>query len=83
MKKMEFSKKILIVAGILNVLVIGFSCWMMWKTENLEPLAYLLPSVGAEVSVGTGFYYAKAKVENKIKLMKEYGIQPNDTSFTE
>lgn len=83
MKKMEFSKKILIVAGILNVFVIGFSCWMMWKTENLEPLAYLLPSVGAEVSVGTGFYYAKAKVENKIKLMKEYGIQPNDTSFTE
>ena len=41
MKKMEFSKKILIVAGILNVLVIGFSCWMMWKTENLEPLAYV------------------------------------------
>lgn len=83
MKKMEFSKKILIVAGILNVFVIGFSCWMMWKIENLEPLAYLLPSVGAEVSVGTGFYYAKAKVENKIKLMKEYGVQPNDTSFTE
>ena len=75
--KMEFSKKILIVAAI------GFSCYMMWKTCDLSPLAYLLPSVGAEVSVGTGFYYAKAKVENKIKLMKEYGIQPNDTSFME
>lgn len=56
---------------------------MMWKTCDLSPLAYLLPSVGAEVSVGTGFYYAKAKVENKIKLMKEYGVQPNDTSFME
>lgn len=81
--KMEFSKKILIVAAIINIAVIGFSCYMMWKTCDLSPLAYLLPSVGAEVSVGTGFYYSKAKVENKIKLMKEYGVQPNDTSFME
>ena len=81
--KMEFSKKILIVAAVINIAVIIFSCYMMWKTCDLSPLAYLLPSVGAEVSVGTGFYYAKAKVENKIKLMKEDGVEPNDTNFTE
>ena len=73
-QKLEFSKQIMIVAGALNFVVILFSLYMIWKTENLEPLAYLIPSTAAEVATGTGFYYAKAKAENKIKLLKENGI---------
>ena len=48
---------------------------MILKTENLEPLIYLIPSTAAEVATGTGFYYSKAKAENKIKLNKKYGIE--------
>lgn len=79
----EFSKKILIVAGIINAVVIVFTMLMIWRTLDLSPLAYLIPSVAAEVATGTGFYYSKAKVENRIKLMRQNKVTPNDTHFSE
>lgn len=79
----EFSKKILIVAGIINAVVIVFTMVMIWRTFDLSPLAYLIPSVAAEVATGTGFYYSKAKVENRIKLMRQNKVTPNDTHFSE
>jgi hypothetical protein len=80
---MEFSKKILIVAAIINILVVGFSCVMIFITRDLSPLCYLIPSVAGEVATGTGFYYAKAKAENKIKLMQQYNIEMTEDSFRE
>ena len=71
--KMEFSKKILIVAGVVNIAVVIFACVMMWRTFDTSPLAYLIPAVAAEVATGTSFYYAKARSENMIKLKKIYG----------
>lgn len=79
----EFSKKILIVAGIINAVVIVFTMVMIWRTLDLSPLAYLIPSVAAEVVTGTGFYYSKAKVENRIKLMRQNKVTPNETHFSE
>lgn len=79
----EFSKKILIVAGIINAVVIVFTMVMIWRTLDLSPLAYLIPSVAAEVATGTGFYYSKAKVENRIKLMRQNKVIPNETHFSE
>lgn len=79
----EFSKKILIVAGIINAVVIVFTMVMIWRTLDLSPLAYLIPSVAAEVATGTGFYYSKAKVENRIKLMRQNKVTPNNTHFSE
>ncbi len=70
---MEFSKKILIFAGTINLFVIFFACYMMWKSVNCEPLAFLIPSVAAETATGTGFYYQKAKAENEIKLKQQKG----------
>ena len=78
---MEFSKKILIVAAIINILVIGFSCVMIVITRDMSPLCYLIPSVAGEVATGTGFYYAKAKAENKIKLMRKCGVEMTEDSF--
>lgn len=51
----------------------AFTLIMVWKTENLEPLAYLIPAIFAELATATGFYYSKAKAENRIKLRKLYG----------
>jgi hypothetical protein len=79
----EFSKKILIVAGIINAVVIVFTMVMIWRTLDLSPLAYLIPSVAAEVATSTGFYYSKAKVENRIKLMRQNKVTPNETHFSE
>lgn len=80
---MEFSKKILIFAAIVNVVVIVFTLVMVWRTCDLSPLAYLIPAVAAETATGTGFYYAKAKVENRIKLMRQNKVTPNETHFSE
>ena len=77
----EFSKKILIVAGVMNAVVIIFTMIMIWRTLDLTPLAYLIPSVAAEVATGTGFYYSKAKVENRIKLMRQYRVTPQEQHF--
>lgn len=53
---------------------------MVWRTNDLSPLAYLIPAVFTELGVGTGFYYSKAKAENRIKLRKMYGSEIyNDT----
>lgn len=79
----EFSKKILMVAGVLNTVVIVFTMIMVWRTLDLTPLAYLIPSVAAEVATGTGFYYSKAKVENRIKLMRQNKVEPNEQHFSD
>lgn len=83
MKKIEFSKLILIVAALINICVIIFTFIMIWRTCDLSPLTYLIPAVAAETATGTGFYYAKAKVENRIKLMKEYEVDLSENTFTD
>jgi hypothetical protein len=82
-KHIEFSKIILMVAGVINIIVIAFTLIIVWRTLDLTPLAYLIPSVGAEVATGTAFYYTKAKVENRIKLMKANKVQPDENSFND
>ena len=79
--KMEFSKKLFICVSVLSLGVLVFSLYMIWKTNDLSPLSYLIPSVFAEFATATGFYYSKAKAENKIKLMKSMGITPNHEDF--
>lgn len=79
-KSMEFSKKILVVAALVNIAVIVFTFIMIWRTCDLSPLAYLIPAVAAETATGTGFYYAKAKVENRIKLMKAHDLEVTENT---
>lgn len=79
-KKLEFSKLIMLTVGAVTIIVTAFALFMMWKTQDLSPLAYLIPAVFTELSVGTAFYYSKAKAENRIKLRKKYGSEIyNDT----
>lgn len=80
-KPKEFSKKIFIGVAAVNIILIAFSLYMMYKTGDLSPLAYIIPAAAAETATATGFYYSKAKAENKIKLMKSNGIKPESESF--
>ena len=72
--KMEFSKKIFYLVMIIVVVVIIYSMALMWKTNDTTALAYLIPAVMGEMGVATGFYYNKAKAENKLKLSKRYNV---------
>ena len=68
-ERVEFSKLIFISVSIATAAVVVFSCRMIYVTGDLSPLAYLIPSVFAELATATGFYYRKAqKEENEIKL---------------
>ena len=58
---------------ILFIVVTAFTLHMIEETKDLSPLAYLIPAVFAELATATGFYYSKAKAENRIKLRKLYG----------
>lgn len=78
---MEFSKKILCVAALVNLVVIAFTLYYVNKSGDGSPLAYLIPAVAAETATGTGWYYAKARAENRIKLMKREGIKPKREDF--
>ena len=74
-RKMEFSKIIMLVTSAVTISVTAFSCYMIFETKDLSPLSYLIPAIFAEMGVATGFYYSKAKVENRIKLRKKYGAE--------
>lgn len=76
MSEIEFSKKLFIGISIFTIIITAFSFIMMWRTMDLSPLSYLIPAAFGELAAATGFYYNKAKAENKIKLMKSNGIEP-------
>lgn len=80
-KKVEFSKIIFVGVSVLTVAITVFSCCLIWNTKDTSALAYLIPAVFAEMAAATGFYYTKAKVENKIKLMAAYNIKPEASDF--
>lgn len=81
-KKVEFSKLIFVGVSVLTVAITVFSCYMIWITMDTSALAYLIPAVFAEMAAATGFYYTKAKVENKIKLMAAYKVEPEASDFS-
>ena len=80
-KKMEFSKIIFVGVSVLTVAITVFSCCMICITMDTSALAYLIPAVFAEMAAATGFYYTKAKVENKIKLMAAHNVKPEASDF--
>ena len=72
--KIEFSKFIFWAVFLLVVGVTVFACALMWHTGDTSGLAYLIPALFAELATATGFYYWKAKNENRIKLMKKHKL---------
>ena len=80
-KKVEFSKLIFLGVSIATIAITVFSCRMIWITMDTSVLAYLIPAVFTEMASATGFYYTKAKAENKIKLMALNGVKPEPSSF--
>lgn len=73
--KIEFSKFIFWAVFVLVVGVTVFGCALMWRTGDTSALAYLIPAVFAEFATATGFYFWKAKNENRIKLLKKYDLK--------
>lgn len=75
MKKVEFSKVIMLFTSAVVIMITAFTLYMVYKTENLDPLVYLIPAAFGAFGTAAGFYYSKAKKENEIKLRKKYGSE--------
>ncbi len=82
-KKVEFSKLIFMGVSVVTVAIVLFSCRMIWITMDTSALGYLIPAVFTEMAAATGFYYSKAKAENKINLMAAAGVQPEAANFND
>ena len=78
---MEFSKKLVIAVGAINLIVIGFTLAIMWRTLDTTPLAYLIPAVSAEMATTSGFYLSKARRENVLKIMKSNNVPINENTI--
>ena len=74
-KNKEYSKELMDFTKGLVTAVTVFSMYMIWETKNLEALIYLIPAAFGAFGAAAGFYYSKAKVENRIKLRKKYGSE--------
>ena len=74
-RKIEFSKIIMFMVSAVTFGVTAFTLYIVNETGDTSPLGYLIPAVFAEMATATGFYYSKAKVENRIKLRKKYGSE--------
>lgn len=72
---MEFSKILFWIVFLLCLGVTVFGCALMWHTGDASGLAYLIPAAFSELAAATGFYYWKAKNENRIKLMQKHGLK--------
>lgn len=73
MKKQEFSKTIFIMIAAWAMIITLFAMVMIAITGDTSALEFLIAAIFTEVATATGFYFSKAKAENRIKLRKKYG----------
>lgn len=80
-KKFEFSKIIIFIVGVVTIAVTAFTLYMVWETKDLSVLSYLIPAIYTETASATGFYFWKARTENKIRMSKQIQEEQIDTEI--
>ena len=74
-KKPETSKLILCWLGSLFTAVAVYTMAAAWHHGDFTALPVLIEHIGIVAAVAIGFYYWKARAENRIKLRKIYGAE--------
>ena len=80
---MEFSKKLLYFSWAVTLVLTILSIWFSIKCLPMEAMSVLAPLSWAETGTATGYYFWKAKNENRAKyaqkfvasLANEYGVE--------
>lgn len=73
MKKIEFSKFIFLWLAIMVTLAVIITAASVYHTGDATPIMTMMEWTAKLAMVGVGFYFWKARTENKIKLRKKYG----------
>ena len=73
---MEFSKKLLIFSWLVTLILTVLSIWLSLKQLPVDALYVVAPLSWAETGTATGFYFWKARTENRAKhgqtFLKEF-----------
>lgn len=69
-KKWEFSKLILVTVFIAAVIFSIIAAYLALKGADIGSYSPIVLAIWAELGTSSGFYYWKAKNENRIKLLK-------------
>lgn len=84
MKQLCYSKKLVLVSWVTTALLTAITVvGALFLERDITPLLTVAGLSWAETATSTGFYYWKARTENKIKLTKDmveswadkYGIE--------
>jgi H+/Cl- antiporter ClcA len=70
--QMEFSKRIFIGLSVLAGAVAVFTCFMVWRTEDVSVTQALIDNAFGLLKVGVVSYFSKAALENRVKLAHFY-----------
>ena len=69
---MEFSKKLLLVSGAVTLILTVMTIWMSQNAMPLDAMLVVTPLAWTETGAATGFYFWKAKNENRAKYAQRF-----------
>lgn len=69
---MEFSKKLLISSATVTLILSALTIWMSQNAMPLDAMLVITPLSWTETGAATGFYFWKAKNENRAKYAQKF-----------
>lgn len=69
---MEFSKKLLIISGVVTLTLTVMCVWFSIESLSMEGLSIVTPLAWAETGAATAYYFWKAKNENRAKYAQRF-----------
>lgn len=71
-QKMEFSKKLLYFSWAVTLILTMLTIWLSLKAMPTDAMLIITPLAWTETGVSTGYYYWKAKNENRAKYAQRF-----------
>ena len=69
---MEFSKKLLLLSWTVTLILTVLTIWMSLKELPMDAMYVIAPLAWAETATATGYYFWKAKNENRAKYAQQF-----------
>lgn len=69
---MEFSKKLLLLSWTVTLILTVLTIWMSLKELPMDAMLVIAPLAWAETATATGYYFWKAKNENRAKYAQQF-----------
>ena len=71
-RKMEFSKRLLYFSWAVTLILTMITVWLSLRAMPSDAMLVITPMAWTETGVATGYYYWKAKNENRAKYAQRF-----------